>query len=63
MDEIYYDDNGVEIQRIRLGNGGIYGVQIPAGQWHSIEVLKPTVIIEVKDGEYIPLTEEDIISL
>lgn len=63
MDEVYYDDNGVETQRIHLGNGGAYGVQIPAGRWHSIEVLEPTVIIEVKDGEYMPLTEEDMIFL
>jgi cupin fold WbuC family metalloprotein len=40
---------------------GIYGVQIPAGQWHTVEVLeKGTVIFEVKEGPYRPLTNDDI---
>lgn len=39
---------------------GVYGVDIPAGQWHTIEVLESgTVIFEVKDGPYKPLSEED----
>lgn len=41
---------------------GKYGVDIPAGQWHTLEVLEPgTVIFEVKDGPYCPLTDEDMI--
>ena len=31
---------------------GVYGIQIPAGTWHSIRVLEPTVIFEAKDGAY-----------
>ena len=39
-----------------------YGVDIPAGQWHTLEVLESgTVIFEVKDGPYTPLTAEDIL--
>ena len=33
---------------------GIYGMQIPAGTWHSINVIEPSVIFEAKDGPYIP---------
>ena len=41
-----------------------YGVHIPAGQWHTLEVLESgTVIFEVKDGPYMPLGPEDIILL
>jgi cupin fold WbuC family metalloprotein len=41
---------------------GNYGLDIPAGQWHSIEVLESgTVILEVKDGPYIPFQPEDIL--
>jgi cupin fold WbuC family metalloprotein len=41
---------------------GTYGVDIPKGQWHSLEVLETgTVIFEVKDGPYVPLTAEDIL--
>ena len=40
---------------------GVYGVNIPAGQWHSLEVLEhDTVIFEAKDGPYVPLGGEDI---
>ena len=31
---------------------GMYGIQIPAGAWHTIQVLEPSVIFEAKDGAY-----------
>ena len=31
---------------------GCYGIQIPAGAWHTILVLEPSVIFEAKDGAY-----------
>ena len=31
---------------------GKYGIQIPAGAWHSICVLEPSVIFEAKVGAY-----------
>lgn len=41
---------------------GAYGVNIPRGQWHTIEVLcSGTVIFEVKDGPYMPLAPADIL--
>lgn len=37
-------------------------VQIPPGQWHSLEVLESgTIIFEAKDGAYEPLRDEDIL--
>lgn len=39
-----------------------YGVHIPVNQWHSLEVLESdSVIFEVKEGPYSPLTEKDIL--
>ena len=39
-----------------------YGIHIPIGQWHTLEVLeKDTVILEVKDGPYRPFREEDVL--
>ena len=32
-----------------LGN---FGCVIPAGAWHTVEVLEPSVIFEAKDGKY-----------
>lgn len=41
---------------------GNYGVNIPTGQWHTLEVLvSGTVIFEVKDGPYTPISEENIL--
>ena len=33
---------------------GQYGIQIPAGTWHTIRVLEPSVIFEAKDGAFKP---------
>lgn len=53
MDEILYDDNGVECARISLCPAeGRYGCQVPAGAWHTVEVYEPSVIFEAKDGAF-----------
>ena len=31
---------------------GKFGIQIPAGTWHTINVIEPSVIFEAKDGAY-----------
>lgn len=42
---------------------GNFGIHIPAGVWHCVEVLEPnTVIFEVKEGPYAPLAAEDIMN-
>ena len=33
---------------------GNYGIQIPLGVWHTVEVKEPSVIFEAKDGAYAP---------
>jgi cupin fold WbuC family metalloprotein len=41
---------------------GVFGVNIPAGQWHTIEVLESgSVIFECKDGPYTALEQEDLL--
>lgn len=58
---VFYDDMGAQIERYLLDPTiGNYGVQIPKGQWHSVEVIEPSAILEVKDGPYMPLTPEDM---
>ena len=32
----------------------IYGIQVPLGAWHSIEVHEPSTIFEAKDGAFTP---------
>ena len=59
---IFYDSLGGQTGRHLLDPTiGNYGVHIPAGQWHGIEVLEPSAILEVKDGPYMPLQPEDIL--
>lgn len=31
---------------------GSFGCIVPAGTWHTVEVLEPSVIYEAKDGKY-----------
>lgn len=62
MDVLFYNEEGQETNRFHLDPAkGNYGVQIPAGQWHTVEVVEPASILEVKDGPYTPLTPEDMI--
>ena len=55
--ERFYDDAGKITAEVLMEVGGNCPVlQVPAGQWHSIEVLDSgTVIFEAKDGPYAPL--------
>ena len=32
---------------------GVYGMQIPIGVWHTVNVIEPSVIFEAKDGAYV----------
>ena len=63
--EIFYDDAGKVTEVIDLAPGSeCVALQIPLGQWHTVEVLESgTVILECKEGAYEPLGEEDILSL
>ena len=59
---VFYDGLGAQTERFLLDPEiGNYGVHIPKGQWHGIEVIEPSAIFEVKDGPYTPLTPEDIL--
>ena len=58
---VCYNDLGEQTERYLLDpSHGNYGAQIPKGQWHTIEVIEPSTIFEVKDGPYTPLAPEDI---
>lgn len=42
-----------EISRFRVcPREKIFGIQVPKGAWHSIEVNEPSAIFEAKDGVY-----------
>lgn len=73
--EIFFDESGAVTGEYLLRAGGQsggrasdsdtvfagYGLNIPAGQWHTVEALESgTVILEVKDGPYVPARPEDM---
>ena len=72
--EEYYDDAGVLVESFVLGDCHVadaprndvpmaYALNIPAGQWHTLRALEPgTVILEMKDGAYEPISHADILS-
>ena len=62
FEEYYYDEKGNLTDTIDMLPGGIV-LNIEAGQWHSLKSLESgTVLLEIKDGAYEPLREEDILS-
>lgn len=60
---MFYNDAKEETESTVLDPlTGDYGVHIPAGQWHTLEVLESgSVLFEVKDGPYTPLGEDDLL--
>ena len=73
--EEYYDDAGVLAESFVLGDCHVadaprndvpmvYALNIPAGQWHTLRALESgTVILEMKDGAYEPISPEDIMTI
>ena len=74
--EEYYDDAGNVTESVVIAPAGdchvavaprndvpvAYALNIPAGQWHTLRALDSgTVILEVKDGPYEPIREEDVL--
>ena len=64
--EEYYDEQTRRCtESIELSpNGPVMALNIPMGQWHTVQELESgTVIMEVKDGPYEPLNDEDILTI
>ena len=62
--EEYYDElERTCTEAIELSpNGPVVALNIPAGQWHTLRALESgTVILEMKNGKYEPITESDIL--
>ena len=62
--EEYYDElERISTETIELTpNGQTVALNIPAVQWHTLRSLESgSVIMEIKDGKFEPLTEADIL--
>ena len=63
VEEFYDDLERICTERIELSpNGPVVALNIPAGQWHTVHALESgTVILEMKNGKYEPLSDVDIL--
>ena len=63
VEEFYDELERRCVEAIELSpNGPVVAVNIPIGQWHTVRSLESgTVILEVKDGPYEPLSDVDIL--
>ena len=63
FEEYLYDEEGQRTATIDMVPG-VRLINIPAGQWHSLCSLDSgTVLLECKDGPWVPLGEEDILKV
>jgi len=65
VEEFYDDLERICTERIELSpNGPVVALNIPAGQWHTVQALESgTVIMEVKDGPYEPIQDCDVLKM
>ena len=62
FEEYLYDDEGNVVEAIDMVPGGVV-VNVEAGRWHSLRSLESgTVLFEAKDGAYVPIGPEDVLS-
>ena len=63
VEEFYDELERRCVEAIELSPGGpCVAVSIPAGQWHTVRSLESgTVILEMKDGKYEPISDADIL--
>lgn len=63
IEVIFYDNKkNITDRFIVCQEDGIFGVHIPKNTWHTLEVLESgSVIFEVKEGPYQPISENDIL--
>jgi cupin fold WbuC family metalloprotein len=63
VEEFYDELERTCTEAIELSpNGPVVALNIPAGQWHTVKALESgTVILEMKNGAYEPLSDVDIL--
>ena len=73
--EEFYDDAALArvggsagfspVEAVELSpNGPVVALNISAGRWHTIRALESgSVILEMKDGPYAPMSPEDVVSI
>ncbi len=63
FEEYFYDENGNLTDTIDMVPAGVI-LNIEEGQWHSLKCLESgTILLEAKDGAYIPLSPDEIMEV
>lgn len=57
---VYFSNDGEEINRYHLAVNDVLTIDIPKNQWHNVIVNKPCAVLEIKEGPYRPLLNEEI---
>jgi cupin fold WbuC family metalloprotein len=59
---VFYDDNGVETERVTLdANGDLRMLNVERDRWHSVVCLEEgSVLYESKNGAYQPLQPDEL---
>lgn len=62
---VFYDDNGVETERVTLdANGNPRMLNVERDRWHSLVCLEEgSVLYESKNGAYQPLGEDEVMNV
>jgi cupin fold WbuC family metalloprotein len=63
--EFYDELERICTETIELSpNGQVVALNVPVGQWHTVRALESgSVILEMKDGAYEPISDEDILQM
>ena len=65
VEEFYDELERICTETIELSpNGQVVALNIPAGQWHTVRALESgSVILEMKEGAYEPISPVDILQM
>ena len=63
--EEFFSDSGEVLEKFEVAIGSdCCALNIPAGVWHTLRSLESgTVILEVKDGAYVPIEDVDVMKM
>jgi len=63
--QYFYDDAGALTEEVTIAaRTDSVGMSVEAGRWHRLEALESgTVILECKDGPFVPIAPEDILDV
>ena len=63
--QFFYDDAGRVVEEVTIAAGSdCVGMSVEKGRWHKLFCHESgTVILECKDGPYVPIGPEDILNI